>query len=96
MTVSGKPFTPPRLRRRRARHGSSIALALLATLAAGSAFGQVPDQRDPRLNRLFSPQDLGLLEGPDRDSWQKPDQVMDALGIADGAEVADLGAGGGW
>jgi len=46
--------------------------------------------------RLFPPQDLGLLEGPDRDQWQKPDLIMDALGIADGSIVADLGAGGGW
>jgi len=46
--------------------------------------------------RLFPPQDLGLLEGPDRDQWQKPDQIMDALGIAEGSIVADLGAGGGW
>ena len=46
--------------------------------------------------RLFPPQDLALLEGPDRDAWQKPDEIMDALGIADGAAVADLGAGAGW
>jgi ubiquinone/menaquinone biosynthesis C-methylase UbiE len=46
--------------------------------------------------RLFPPEDLGALEGPDRDAWQKPEQVMDALGIADGARVADLGAGGGY
>ena len=37
-----------------------------------------------------------MLEGPDRDAWQRPDQIMDALGIADGSVVADLGAGGGW
>ena len=46
--------------------------------------------------RLFPPQDLGLLEAPDRDAWQRPEQVMDALGISDGSVVADLGAGGGW
>ncbi|MDQ3168511.1 MAG: class I SAM-dependent methyltransferase, partial [Acidobacteriota bacterium] len=46
--------------------------------------------------RLFPPEDLGALEGPDRDAYQKPEQVMDALGIADGSRVADLGAGGGW
>ena len=46
--------------------------------------------------RLIPPQDLGLLEGPDRDQWQKPDFIMDALGIADGSVVADLGAKGGW
>jgi len=46
--------------------------------------------------RLFRPEDLGQLEGPDRDAWQRPDQIMDALGIGDGSAVADLGAGGGW
>jgi ubiquinone/menaquinone biosynthesis C-methylase UbiE len=46
--------------------------------------------------RLFEPLDLGLLESPDREQWQKPDQIMDALLIAEGSVVADLGAGGGW
>jgi predicted methyltransferase len=46
--------------------------------------------------RLFPPQDLGLLESPDRAAWQKPEQIMDALAIADGAAVADIGAGAGW
>lgn len=50
----------------------------------------------PRHGKLFPPIDLGLLEGPDRDAWQKPDQIMDALGIADGSGVADIGAGAGW
>jgi predicted methyltransferase len=46
--------------------------------------------------RLFAPQDLGLVEGPDRDQWQKPDQIMDALLVAEGSVVAEIGAGGGW
>ena len=46
--------------------------------------------------RLFQPHELGMLEGPDREAWQRPDLIMDALGIADGSVVADLGAGGGW
>jgi len=49
-----------------------------------------------RHGRLFPPQDLGLLEEPDRAQWQKPDQIMDALAIADGATVADIGTGAGW
>lgn len=56
----------------------------------------VPPVLRQQNGRLFPPLDLGLLEGPDREAWQKPDQIMDALGIADGAVVADLGAGGGW
>lgn len=46
--------------------------------------------------RLFPPENLGELEGPDRDAWQRPDQVMDALSISEASVVADLGAGGGW
>ncbi|HTM25208.1 MAG TPA: class I SAM-dependent methyltransferase [Vicinamibacterales bacterium] len=46
--------------------------------------------------RLFPPEDLAQLEGPDRDAWQRPDQIMDALLIGEGSTVADLGAGGGW
>ena len=49
-----------------------------------------------RSPRLFEPEDLGLLEPPDREAWQKPDQVMDAVHIAEGTTVADIGAGGGW
>ncbi|HJO39828.1 MAG: class I SAM-dependent methyltransferase [Vicinamibacterales bacterium] len=44
----------------------------------------------------FPPQELGLLESPDRDAWQRPNEIMDALNIADGSTVADFGAGGGW
>ena len=52
--------------------------------------------QQPQHGRLFPPENLGLLEGPDREVWQRPDQVMDALRIADGSVVADLGAGSGW
>jgi len=62
-----------------------VALATALSLAAA-----------PQHGRLFPPEDLGLLEGPDRDAWQNPDAVMDALGIGEGSIVADLGAGGGW
>jgi ubiquinone/menaquinone biosynthesis C-methylase UbiE len=46
--------------------------------------------------RLFPPSDLGLLDAPDRDLWQRPDQIMDAMGVADASVVADIGAGSGW
>lgn len=64
-----------------------LAVGLSAALAA---------QTRTRHASLFPPEDLGMLEGPDRDAWQRPDLVMDTLGIADGAAVADVGAGGGW
>ena len=71
---------------------------LLAAAALAFAFTLPPQahtQQRPH-GRLFPPQDLGLLEGPDRDAWQRPDQIMDFLEIAEGSVVADLGAGGGW
>lgn len=47
-------------------------------------------------SREFPPEQLGFLAPPDRDEWQQPDRIMDALGIYDGNRVADVGAGGGW
>jgi ubiquinone/menaquinone biosynthesis C-methylase UbiE len=66
----------------------------LATVVIGLALLAAPVAAQHA--RLFPPQDLGLLEGPDRDAYQRPDQIMDALLIGDGSTVADLGAGGGW
>jgi ubiquinone/menaquinone biosynthesis C-methylase UbiE len=66
---------------------AATALAVVASLPLGA-------QDRPR--RLFNPEDLGVLEGPDRDAWQKPEQVMDTLGIGERSAVADVGAGGGW
>lgn len=67
--------------------------ALLAAIALGSLLAaEVAAQH----TRLFRPEDLGELEAPDRDEWQRPDKVMDALGVAEASVVADLGAGSGW
>jgi SAM-dependent methyltransferase len=61
----------------------------------GLPVAPLPEPQKPKAS-LFGPQDLGLLEAPDRAQWQKPDQIMDALGIADGSIVAEVGAAGGW
>jgi ubiquinone/menaquinone biosynthesis C-methylase UbiE len=73
----------------------ALAIAPSASLPAYPALPALPAQDKPK-GRLFAPLDLGLLEGPDRDQWQHPDQIMDALNIAEGSVVADLGAGSGW
>ena len=77
---------------RRARLAGILGAACLITSWAGAADGQTRQGH----GKLFAPQDLALLEGPDRDLWQMPDQIMDALGIAERSVVADIGAGGGW
>jgi ubiquinone/menaquinone biosynthesis C-methylase UbiE len=71
-------------------------VVLLIAATADLADLKASQQKPPHNPRLFAPQDLGLLEPPDREAWQKPDQVMDALHVAEGTTVADLGAGGGW
>jgi ubiquinone/menaquinone biosynthesis C-methylase UbiE len=74
-----------------------MVLALvLVCVSQGGATGDQARSNVNRHGRLFPPQDLGLLEAPDRDAWQKPDQIMDALAVADGSRVADIGAGAGW
>jgi len=70
-----------------------MMLLTLTSSIAGRT--QAPPRTQPH-GRLFPPQDLGLLEAPDRDRWQRPDQIMDALGIAEASVVADVGAGSGW
>jgi predicted methyltransferase len=73
-----------------------LLLASGSTLPALPALPAPPAQASPPKRKLFEPNDLGLLDAPDRDQWQKPEQIMDTLGIADGSVVADLGAGGAW
>jgi predicted methyltransferase len=69
---------------------------LVVALVAGATWSVAAQVPVPRHGRLFPPQDLGLLEGPDRAAWQRPDQIMDALAIAERSTVADIGAGSGW
>lgn len=67
-------------------------LTVLVTLAMTVALAA----QDQPHARLFPPDDIGILEAPDRDMWQKPDEIMDVLNVADGSVVADVGAGSGW
>ena len=75
----------------------STWLPLVAVLClVAPAAAQAPARPSSLHRQLYPPENLGLLEAPDRHIWQKPDQIMDALGIADGSVVADIGAGSGW
>jgi ubiquinone/menaquinone biosynthesis C-methylase UbiE len=65
-------------------------VAVAATVALSAGQSQRPRSRE------FKPEELARLAPPDRDEWQQPDRIMDALGIYDGNRVADVGAAGGW
>src|SRR3954466_3654972 len=72
-----------------------ILAAIILTILSTTPHAQ-SQQQGGHPGRLFPPSDLGLLDAPDRDLWQRPDQIMDAMGIADASVVADIGAGSGW
>jgi ubiquinone/menaquinone biosynthesis C-methylase UbiE len=71
---------------------ASVAAGLFICASAVALAAQAPKPR----GRLSQPLNLGVLEGADREQWQKPEQIMDALKVADGSIVAEIGAGGGW
>jgi len=77
----------------------AVALFFVLFLPAYPAY-PAPPAAQPQTTKarrgLFSPLNLGVLEGADREQWNKPEQIMDALKIADGSKVAEIGAGGGW
>jgi len=91
--VEGRAQGPGRRRFSRilASMGSILHLLLLAALVAGPT--QVQHQHHP-------PRDAGeyarVLEDPARDEWQKPHEVIMALGLKPADTVADLGAGSGY
>ena len=73
-----------------------IGLAVLcAWLAcpwpAAAQHGQTGHRRPPDIAKY-----LEQLDRPERDQYQKPEQVVDALGVKAGMAVADLGAGSGY
>jgi SAM-dependent methyltransferase len=70
--------------------------AVIAVVASSAAVMAAGSGQERRRVRIFPPAELGTLEGPDRELYTKPDQIMDVLGIADGSVVGEVGAGGGW
>ena len=76
--------------------GGKVGPYVLIVLTVVGAGLQAGPQDTQRTGHLFPPENLGLLESPDRAAWQKPDQIMDALGVAEGSKAADIGAGAGW
>jgi len=65
---------------------------LLAGVAAVAAWGQVAHQHHPPSSEEY----VRVLEDPQRDVWQKPHEVVMALGLKPTEAVADIGAGSGY
>ena len=70
-----------------------MKLYALILIMAAAGLGQVPHQHHPPLS---STEYAKILEDPSRDAWQKPHEVVMALGLKPTDVVADIGAGTGY
>jgi predicted methyltransferase len=72
-----------------------LCLVTLGTQFASSYHGQTGTGAQRPTSTPYTG-DLSIFESPGRDQRLHIDQVMDALAIAPGKNVADIGAGSGW
>jgi predicted methyltransferase len=72
------------------------ALLALAALAASPAEQQAQRQMPPRTQDRPLQHRIDSQERAERESWQKPDAVVEALSLKNGDVVADIGAGTGY
>ena len=68
----------------------SLLLLFFAAVFAQQKSMPPPSQDRPLADRIAS------MERPERDAWQKPDEVVKALALKNGDIVADIGAGTGY
>ncbi|MBI1748446.1 MAG: methyltransferase domain-containing protein [Acidobacteria bacterium] len=79
------------------RTKKQILGATLLILAFGVTVVVSQENRPPRKpGHLFPAERVEQLEAGERDVWQRPTEIMNALNIKDGDTVADIGAGGGY
>ena len=72
-----------------------LVLGFAGTLSPHRAFPQATTT-DTRKTSTPYTGDLSIFESPGRDKRLQIDRVMDILGITNGKNVADIGAGSGW
>ncbi len=73
---------------------SKPALPIFLFLAAACTHRQ--ERMPPRTQDRPLADRINSFERSERDSWQKPDEVVQALALKNGEVVADIGAGSGY
>jgi ubiquinone/menaquinone biosynthesis C-methylase UbiE len=81
---------------RRRWHPMLLAASLLLSVAASAQ--NTPPRSPEEMSHLHRDTKayIAMLEGPARDAYQKPDEVVLALGLKPGETVADIGSGSGY
>jgi predicted methyltransferase len=79
-------------------HSPLLAVAGLAALLPLHAAGQGKPTTMEEMHKLHqdSKAYIAMLEDPARDAYQKPHEVLMALGLKEGERIADIGAGSGY
>ncbi len=77
------------------RTGGLLLLPLLVLLPAVYAAQSIPLGIE-RQTELVDPRDAGWFYRPERIESEKPEELLDLLGIKEGDVVADIGAGAGF
>jgi ubiquinone/menaquinone biosynthesis C-methylase UbiE len=79
------------------RYGIAGAFLLLAGCSRAPEPEPEPKVGERYVAPLFEPARAhDLLEGPERDRWQQPAGIVEALNLQPGQTVADIGAGSGY
>ena len=81
-----------------AKHSIWLTLACSVALTAPALAGAQTAETTHEAHRLHrdSASYIAALEDPARDAWQKPHEVITALGLQPGETIADIGAGSGY
>jgi len=76
----------------------SLLLILLMALPGAAQAQDAVKRDDHQMHRLHNDPKayIGALEDPQRDAYQKPHEVVHALGLKPGEIIADIGAGSGY
>ena len=80
----------------RANHTSGLLLAPLLFLLPAGYVAQSSPLGIERQTELVDPRDAGWFYRPERIESEKPEELLDLLGIKEGDVVADIGAGAGF
>jgi predicted methyltransferase len=77
---------------------AALAAAAMLTAPPASAQAHQPPYKPDHMDHRFDDPErfARSFDDPARDEWQKPSQVIEALGLRPDASVADIGAGTGY
>jgi len=91
--AGGPPSRAPR-----SRHAIAVVATMVAAVLLGACNAPHHGQHDATARHSFADVEhwTKVFDDPKRDEWQKPAQLVEALEIAPGMCVADLGAGTGY